>query len=91
MPKLDGVKTFSLEEIIKHNNEVRWEVFHLCFMSLFTTQIYNNARIILENSVYDVTSVPNRHPGGAKATRTHVGKPTVDATNEVRDDAIRRP
>ena len=40
--------------------------------------------IIIENKVYDVTSVLSWHLGGAKAILTYAGKAMVDITNEVR-------
>ncbi|KAI0717397.1 hypothetical protein C8T65DRAFT_717276 [Cerioporus squamosus] len=57
------LKTFSLEEIAKHNNK-------------------DDAWIILNNKVYDVTSVLGWHPGGANAILPYAGKATVDVTNE---------
>ena len=44
----------------------------------------DDAWIILDNKVYDVTSVLGWHPGGANAIMTYAGKATVDVTNEVR-------
>ncbi|KAI0325977.1 hypothetical protein GY45DRAFT_1374345 [Cubamyces sp. BRFM 1775] len=59
----DNLKTFSLDEIAKHNNK-------------------NDAWLILDNKVYDVTSFLTEHPGGANAILTYAGKATVDVTNE---------
>ncbi|RDX54486.1 hypothetical protein OH76DRAFT_1461500 [Lentinus brumalis] len=61
--KAGDLKTFSLEEIAKHNNK-------------------DDAWIIIENKVYDVTSVLGWHPGGANAILPYAGKATVDVTNE---------
>ncbi|KAI0746770.1 hypothetical protein C8Q80DRAFT_1105703 [Daedaleopsis nitida] len=60
------LKTFSLEEIAKHNNKAGED----------------DAWIILDNKVYDVTSVLSWHPGGANAILSYAGKATVDVTNE---------
>ncbi|KAH9920934.1 uncharacterized protein B0H18DRAFT_1190512 [Fomitopsis serialis] len=43
---------------------------------------YDDAWIILDNKVYDVTSVLSWHPGGANAILAYAGKATVDVTNE---------
>ncbi|KAI0659447.1 hypothetical protein C8Q70DRAFT_1053815 [Cubamyces menziesii] len=59
----NNLKTFSLDEIAKHNNK-------------------NDAWLILDNKVYDVTSFLTEHPGGANAILTYAGKATVDVTNE---------
>ncbi|KAH9947340.1 Oxidoreductase, molybdopterin-binding domain-containing protein [Amylocystis lapponica] len=56
-------KTFSLEEIAKHDKQ-------------------DDAWLILDGKVYDVTSVLSWHPGGANAILSYAGKATVDATNE---------
>ncbi|KAI0358058.1 hypothetical protein OH77DRAFT_1502602 [Trametes cingulata] len=42
----------------------------------------DDAWLILDNKVYDVTSVLAWHPGGANALLTYAGKATVDVTNE---------
>ncbi|KAI0630568.1 hypothetical protein C8Q77DRAFT_1133937 [Trametes polyzona] len=42
----------------------------------------DDAWLILDNKVYDVTSVLSWHPGGANAILTYAGKATVDVTNE---------
>ncbi|EJF63681.1 hypothetical protein DICSQDRAFT_101612 [Dichomitus squalens LYAD-421 SS1] len=42
----------------------------------------NDAWLIIDNKVYDVTSVLSWHPGGAKAISAYAGKATVDVTNE---------
>ncbi|KAI0746771.1 hypothetical protein C8Q80DRAFT_795793 [Daedaleopsis nitida] len=44
----------------------------------------DDAWIILDNKVYDVTSVLSWHPGGAKSILMYAGKATVDVTNEYR-------
>ena len=46
-------------------------------------RIQKSAWLIIDNKVYDVTSVLPWHPGGAKAILTYAGKATVDVTNEV--------
>ncbi|CDO69334.1 hypothetical protein BN946_scf184746.g15 [Trametes cinnabarina] len=60
-----NLKTYSLEEIAKHNTK-------------------DDAWLILDNKVYDVTSVLSWHPGGANAILAYAGKATVDVTNEYR-------
>ncbi|RPD65482.1 hypothetical protein L227DRAFT_540273 [Lentinus tigrinus ALCF2SS1-6] len=42
----------------------------------------DDAWIILDNKVYDVTSVLSWHPGGAKSILMYAGKATVDVTIE---------
>lgn len=42
----------------------------------------DDAWLILDGKVYDVTSVLDWHPGGANAIMGYVGKATVDATNQ---------
>ncbi len=77
------LKTFSLEEIGKHHNEVPliWERMPaMCAL----TDSQDDAWIIIENKVYDVTSVLSWHPGGAKAILAYAGKATMDVTNQVR-------
>ncbi|KAI0073788.1 hypothetical protein K474DRAFT_1602723 [Panus rudis PR-1116 ss-1] len=44
----------------------------------------DDAWIILDNKVYDVTSVLDWHPGGETSILTYAGKASIDATNEVR-------
>ncbi|EIW58264.1 uncharacterized protein TRAVEDRAFT_47429 [Trametes versicolor FP-101664 SS1] len=44
--------------------------------------LMDDAWLILENQVYDVTSVLSWHPGGANAILSYAGKATVDVTNE---------
>jgi nitrate reductase (NAD(P)H) len=49
----------------------------------------DDAWIIIDNKVYDVTSVLSWHPGGAAAITNYAGKATVDTTvdyNAIHDD-----
>ncbi|KAI0701790.1 hypothetical protein C8Q76DRAFT_242105 [Earliella scabrosa] len=75
------LKTFSLEEIAKHNKEVR-RARKRAVAEPNMTGRQDDAWIILDNKVYDVTSVLEWHPGGANAILTYAGKATVDVTNE---------
>lgn len=67
-PRLDShdspahtLPTFSLDEIAKHGKIVRDSVF--CPSSSLTRIVQDDAWIILDNKVYDVTSVLSWHPG----------------------------
>lgn len=42
----------------------------------------DDAWIIINNKVYDVTSVLSWHPGGAAAVLNYAGKATVDTSND---------
>lgn len=75
-------RIFSLEEIAKHNTKVSTPLTAVCTLA---DRAQDDAWLIIENKVYDVTDVLSWHPGGASAILAYVGKATVDATVQVRD------
>ncbi|KAI0358306.1 hypothetical protein OH77DRAFT_1581746 [Trametes cingulata] len=61
-----ALRTFSLEEIAKHNK-------------------MDDAWIILDNKVYDVTSVLSWHPGGPRSILVYAGKASVEPSTEYKN------
>ncbi|KAL1944973.1 hypothetical protein VTO73DRAFT_2593 [Trametes versicolor] len=68
-----------VEESASKRNE-NLKTFSLEEISKHSTK--DDAWLILDNKVYDVTSVLSWHPGGANAILSYAGKATVDVTNE---------
>ncbi|OJT14472.1 Nitrate reductase [NADH] 1 [Trametes pubescens] len=66
------------ESAPKQNDKLK--TFSLEEISKHSTK--DDAWLILDNKVYDVTSVLSWHPGGANAILSYAGKATVDVTNE---------
>ncbi|KAI0369801.1 hypothetical protein BV20DRAFT_996285 [Pilatotrama ljubarskyi] len=61
-----ALRTFSLEEIAKHNK-------------------MDDAWIILDNQVYDVTSVLSWHPGGPRSILMYAGRASVEPSIEYKN------
>ena len=55
------------------------------------TSSQDDAWLIIENKVYDVTDVLSWHPGGASAILAYAGKATVAATLQVSSQQLTSP
>ncbi|KAI0819144.1 hypothetical protein BC628DRAFT_1404234 [Trametes gibbosa] len=73
------MKTRANTDVKSHKNE---KLMTFSLEEIATHNTKDDAWLILDNKVYDVTSVLSWHPGGANAILAYAGKATVDVTNE---------